>query len=50
MSGTIRGVAAVYSRFAYFDERREALEAWGNNITGLLEPMRSNVINFDAYS
>jgi integrase len=50
VSGTIRGVAAVYSRFAYFDERREALEAWGNNITGLLEPMRSNVINFDAYS
>jgi integrase len=28
-SGTIRGVAAVYNRFAYLDERRSALEAWG---------------------
>ena len=27
-SGTIKGVAAVYYRHAYLDERREALEAW----------------------
>jgi integrase len=29
VSGAIRGVAAVYIRFAYLDERRAALEAWG---------------------
>ena len=26
--GTIRGVAAVYNRHAYIDERHRALEAW----------------------
>jgi len=44
-SGTIRGVAAVYNRFAYLEERRAALEAWGNYLTGLLKPMTSNVVN-----
>ncbi len=29
-AGTIRGVAAVYNRFEYLDERRAALDAWGN--------------------
>ena len=28
--GTIRGVAAVYNRFAYLDERRAALDSCGN--------------------
>jgi integrase len=28
-SGTISGVAAVYNRFQYLDERRDALNAWG---------------------
>ena len=35
-SGTIRGVAAVYNRFEYHDERRAALEAWGRYINNLL--------------
>jgi hypothetical protein len=29
VSGTIRGVAAVYNRHPYLDERKAALEAWG---------------------
>ena len=29
VSGTISGVAAVYNKFEYIDERRDALEAWG---------------------
>jgi len=29
-SGTIRGVAAVYNRHSYSDEKRRALTAWGN--------------------
>ena len=36
VSGTIRGVAAVYNRFAYLDERRTALEAWGRYVAELV--------------
>jgi integrase len=35
-SGTISGVAAVYNRFAYLDERKEALEVWGRFLAGLV--------------
>jgi integrase len=44
VSGTIRGVAAIYNRFEYLDERRAALEAWGRYISGLMIPQASNVI------
>jgi len=33
VSGTIRGVAAVYNRHAYLEERKAALEAWGDYLT-----------------
>lgn len=46
-SGTIRGVAAVYNRFEYRDERREALEAWGR-YTGLLTSTPVNVVPLRA--
>jgi integrase len=39
VSGTIRGVAAVYNRFAYASERQAALESWGHRLTALIEPM-----------
>jgi integrase len=42
-SGTIRGVAAVYNRFEYLNERRAALEAWGRYIDNLLAPRMSVV-------
>jgi hypothetical protein len=29
ISGTIRGVAAIYNRFEYLEERRAAFEVWG---------------------
>jgi integrase len=35
-SGTISGVAAVYNRFAYLDERRDALDRWGRFLAGLV--------------
>ena len=35
-SGTIRGVAAVYNRFEYLDERKAALVAWASYIGGLI--------------
>ncbi|NQU59179.1 MAG: tyrosine-type recombinase/integrase [Rhodospirillales bacterium] len=35
-SGTISGVAAVYQRHEYIDERQDALEAWGNYLQTVL--------------
>ena len=46
VSGTIRGVAAVYNRFEYLDERRAALEAWGRYVSNLVAPAPANVVRF----
>jgi hypothetical protein len=35
-SGTISGVAAVYNRFSYLEERKEALEVWGRFLEDLV--------------
>ena len=45
-SGTIRGVAAIYNRAAYLDERRSALEAWSRWIVMLITPAKkkTNII------
>ena len=43
-AGTIRGVAAVYNRFEYLDERKAALEAWGRLVESLVRPGPSNVV------
>lgn len=37
-SGTISGVAAVYNRFSYIEERKEALEKLGQYIESLVTP------------
>jgi integrase len=44
LSGTIRGMAAVYNRFEYIDDRRAALEAWGRHINNLIAPAPVNVV------
>jgi integrase len=36
--GTISGVAAVYNRFTYLDERKDALNAWARFVEGLVRP------------
>jgi integrase len=38
VSGTIRGVAAVYNRHAYLEERKAALELWGGYVESLVRP------------
>jgi integrase len=48
VSGTIRGVAAVYNRFAYLDERRAALEAWGRYVEKLVTEAPANVVDLPA--
>jgi len=43
-SGTIRGVAAVYNRHAYDEERKAALEAWARYIEALIGGAAQNVV------
>jgi hypothetical protein len=44
-SGSIRGVAAVYNRYAYAEEKRKALEAWAYFLEGLTSgSSASNVV------
>ncbi|SLK07498.1 tyrosine-type recombinase/integrase [Novosphingobium mathurense] len=38
ISGTISGVAAVYNRYGYDAEKREALDAWGHYLDKLMMP------------
>jgi len=35
-SGTVSGVAAVYNRFDYAKEKRDALEAWSNKVQSIV--------------
>jgi len=46
--GTIRGVAAVYNRFEYLEERRAALEAWARYVGNLVSPPTANVVELRA--
>jgi integrase len=48
VSGTIRGMAAVYNRFEYLEERRAALETWGRHITALVTDAPANVVALRA--
>ncbi len=45
-SGTISGVAAVYQRHEFLDERKTALDAWGSYVQSLLDDTgRRNVVS-----
>jgi integrase len=47
VSGSIRGVAAVYNRYGYTDERRRALDAWARRLATIIDTERgSNVVAF----
>lgn len=35
-SGVISGVASIYNRYGYAEEKREALERWGNELTRIV--------------
>ncbi|MGC1862641.1 MAG: tyrosine-type recombinase/integrase, partial [Methylocystis sp.] len=48
-SGTIKGVAAVYNRYSYSDEKRAALGAWGRRVERLATGEAvSNVVTLRA--
>jgi integrase len=42
VSGAIRGVAAIYNRHGYANERRDALEEWGRHVSRLIEAPLNN--------
>jgi integrase len=45
-TGSIRGVAAVYNRYGYIEERNRALEMWGNHVENIATgKMLNNVVN-----
>lgn len=48
VSGAIRGVAAVYNRHAYIEERKTALDAWGRYVESLVRPRPENVVQLSA--
>ncbi len=33
-----RGLVAVYDQYAYLPERREALQAWADSLSGIIGP------------
>ncbi|MFC5737728.1 tyrosine-type recombinase/integrase [Sinirhodobacter huangdaonensis] len=46
-SGTRRGVAGVYNRFDYADEKRAALDAWARRVAALIEGEAENVVRIE---
>ncbi len=48
VSGTIKGVAAIYNRHAYEDEREAALETWSRHVESLYRPLPDNVVPLAA--
>lgn len=44
VSGTVKGVAAVYNRHQYLDERRDALDAWARKVDQLVNGTPDNVV------
>jgi integrase len=45
-AGTISGVAAVYNKFQYSEERKHALDAWGAYIAGLVAPRDDKKVTY----
>ena len=43
-AGTITGVARVYNRFEYLDERKAALESWSRFVAGLVGIGDENIV------
>ncbi|WIJ26620.1 tyrosine-type recombinase/integrase [Devosia sp. RR2S18] len=47
-SGTVSGVAAVYNRYSYADEKRRAADAWSSYLETLVSGKPSNVVPIKA--
>ena len=51
-SGAISGVAAVYNRYAYTEEKRAALETWARALEAIIDPAKvtDNVVELSGAS
>jgi integrase len=43
-SGKVSGIARVYNRHDYADEKRGALEAWSRYVLNLVQPVEKNIV------
>lgn len=48
VSGSMSGVAGVYNRHAYEDEKRIALEAWARFVSDLVDGRADNVVSIEG--
>jgi integrase len=48
VGGKISGVAAIYNRFEYLDERKSALDKWARHVESLVRPAPSNVDDIEV--
>ena len=48
VSGTGGGIVAVYQRHDFAEEKREALEAWGRFVAGLISGTAANVVRLEV--
>jgi integrase len=48
LAGSRSGVAGVYQRHHWTDEKRAALDAWGRHVAGLLAPAENNVVHLTS--
>ena len=44
-TGTISGVAAIYNRHGYLDEKRHALDSWGRKLETIIRGRPDNVVD-----
>jgi hypothetical protein len=49
-SGTISGVAAIYNRFSYIEQRRAALDLWGSFVRELVQRRDGSLLKSTATS
>lgn len=47
-SGSRAGIVAIYQTYSYEPEKRQALEAWGRHVEGLLRPEPAKVVALRA--
>jgi hypothetical protein len=47
-TGAVSGIAAVYNKFQYLEERRAALELWGRYVDNLVALVPANIIDLNA--
>jgi integrase len=48
VSGAVAGVAGIYNRHGYADEKRDALDAWARYVLQLVEGKPGNVVKLEA--